>query len=108
MEPEAPTQMIDPKLIDDLAKRLAGTVPEGLRSLQQDIESNFKPVLRSMLGRLDLVTREEFDVQRAVLARTRAKLDELTARLDDMESGGKAKRAKTGKKKGKSGKKKTD
>ena len=100
--------MIDPKLIDDLARRQAGTVPEGLRSLQQDVENNFKPVLRSILGRLDLVTREEFDVQREVLARTRAKLDELTARLADLESDSRGKKAKAGKKKGKSGKKKAD
>ncbi len=97
--------MIDPRMIDELARRLAGTMPEGFRSLQQDIENNFKPVLRSMLSRLDLVTREEFDVQRDVLARTRARLDALTARLDELEASAKAKR-KTGKK-GKSGKKKS-
>ena len=71
--------------IEDLAKKLADAVPEGLRSMQQDLEGNFRSVLQAGLARLDLVTREEFEVQEAVLARTREKLDALEARLKEIE-----------------------
>ena len=72
--------------IDRLAKTLADTVPQGLRSVRDDLEKNFQSVLKSGLGKLDLVTREEFEVQEAVLARTREKLEALEARLAKMES----------------------
>ena len=64
------------KSIEDLARRLAEAVPEGLRSVRKDLEENFQSVLKSGLGKLDLVTREEFEVQEAVLLRTREKLAE--------------------------------
>jgi ubiquinone biosynthesis accessory factor UbiK len=73
--------------IDRLAKRLADAVPEGLRSVRDDLEQNFRSVLDSGLARLDLVTREEFDVQQAVLARTRQKLDALERRVSGLEAG---------------------
>ena len=72
--------------IERLAKTLADTVPQGLRSVRDDLEKNFQAVLKSGLGKLDLVTREEFEVQEAVLARTRAKLEALENRLAKMES----------------------
>ncbi len=72
--------------LEELAKTLAETVPEGLRSVRDDLEKNFKAVLQGGLTRLDLVTREEFEVQEAVLARTRAKLAALEARLEEIES----------------------
>ena len=72
--------------IDKLAKTLAETLPQGLRSVRDDLEQNFRAVLQSGLGKLDLVTREEFEVQQAVLARSREKLDALEARLAEMES----------------------
>jgi len=71
--------------IDKLARKLAETLPEGLRSVRQDLEKNFRSVLQSGLGKLDLVTRDEFEVQEAVLARTREKLEGLEARLADLE-----------------------
>ena len=77
--------MVDPKIIDDLARRIAASVPEGVRALQSDLEQNFRAALQAGLGRLDLVTREEFDVQRGVLRRTRQKLEALEARLQAME-----------------------
>ncbi len=77
---------MDPRFIDDLARKLSEALPGGLRSLQQDLEGNFRAVLRSGLARLDLVTREEFEVQSAVLARTRARLKEFEARIAAMES----------------------
>jgi BMFP domain-containing protein YqiC len=75
----------DPRIIDDLARRLAGSVPEGVSALRRDLEQNFKGVLQSQLARMDLVTREEFDVQAAVLKRTREKLAALEKRLADLE-----------------------
>ena len=78
----------DPRLIDDLAKRLAGSLPESLVALRRDLEQNFKSVLQSGLTRFDLVTREEFDVQAAVLRRTREKLEQIEARLRELETMG--------------------
>lgn len=71
--------------IEDLARKLAEAVPEGLRSMRQDLEENFRSVLQAGLSRLDLVTREEFEVQEAVLARTREKLEALEKRLEAYE-----------------------
>ncbi len=72
--------------LDDLARHLADAVPESLRSFGRDLESNFKAVLQSQLSKLDLVSRQEFDVQAAVLARTKASLEALEARLKELES----------------------
>jgi ubiquinone biosynthesis accessory factor UbiK len=77
---------MDPRNIDELARRLVDALPGGLRTLQADLEQNFRAVLQSGLARLDLVTREEFDVQSAVLRRTREKLEALEARLAALES----------------------
>ncbi|HVC37708.1 MAG TPA: accessory factor UbiK family protein [Gammaproteobacteria bacterium] len=77
---------LDPKVLDDLAKKLAAAVPAGLRDLQADAERNFRAVLQSVFAKLELVNREEFDVQSAVLARTRERLEELAARLKEMEA----------------------
>tara|TARA_R110000782_G_scaffold118460_11_gene209048 strand:+ start:4748 stop:4987 length:240 start_codon:yes stop_codon:yes gene_type:complete len=71
--------------VENLAKKLAESLPEGLRSMRDDLESNFRGVLRSGLNKLDLVTREEFEVQEAVLARTREKLEALEAKLAALE-----------------------
>ena len=71
--------------IEDIARKLAEAVPEGLRSVREDLENNFRSVLKASLTRLDLVTRDEFEVQEAVLARTREKLEALEARLKELE-----------------------
>jgi len=71
--------------IEELARKLADAVPDGVRSLQSDLEKNFRSVLRTGLGKLDLVTREEFEVQEAVLQRTREKLEALELRLKEFE-----------------------
>ncbi|MBT8144275.1 MAG: accessory factor UbiK family protein [Gammaproteobacteria bacterium] len=78
--------MIDPKMIDDLARRLSGSLPEGLRSLRTELEQNMRPVLQSALGKLDLVTREEFDVQSEVLARARLQLDQLEQTVAELRT----------------------
>ena len=71
--------------LDELARKLADAVPGNIKSMGEDMERNFKSLLQSALARMDLVTREEFDVQLAVLARTREKLEALEARLAALE-----------------------
>ncbi len=86
--------------IDEIARRLLERVPPALRSVQQDLESNFRAVLRERLSRLDLVSRDEFEAQTKVLERTRARLEALEARLTEMEASaaGAARSASTGEK----------
>ena len=72
--------------LDELAKRLADAVPESVRNLGRDLEGNFKAVLQAQLSKLDLVSRQEFDVQAAVLARTQTALTALEARLKELEA----------------------
>ncbi len=84
-----PNRMIDLAQLDELARRLSGLVPAGLRGdasleLREELQQNFKSVLQTGLGKLDLVTREEFEVQRAVLARTREKLEALERSLAEL------------------------
>jgi len=76
---------MDKNSIENLVKKLADTVPQGLKSVREDLEQNFRSVLQSGLGKLDLVTREEFEVQEAVLARAREKLETLEAKLKELE-----------------------
>ena len=78
--------MIDLKAIDDLARRLNDLVPPGLKDARADLEQNFKATLQAGLATLDLVTREEFDVQRALLQRTREKLDALERAVTLLEA----------------------
>ena len=78
--------MIDLKSIDDLARRLSELVPPGLKEARADIEQNMKATLQSGLAKLELVTREEFDVQRAVLLRTREKIDGLERAVQILEA----------------------
>lgn len=78
--------MIDLSQIDELARRLGNLVPPGLREGRDELQQNFKAVLQAGLSRMDLVTREEFDVQRAVLQRTRGKLDALQGQLEALEA----------------------
>ena len=80
----SPPPMIDLAQLDELARRLSSLVPPGLREGREELQQNFKSVLQAGLGKLDLVTREEFDVQRAVLARTREKLEALERQLADL------------------------
>lgn len=78
--------MIDLKHIDELARRLSDLVPPGLRESGEELQQTFKGALQSGLSKLDLITREEFDVQRAVLLRTREKLDELERLVRALEA----------------------
>ena len=73
------------KLMNDLARKLAASVPAGGGALRSDLERNFTSLLRSAFDRMDLVTREEFDVQRKVLERTREKVTALEADVAALE-----------------------
>jgi BMFP domain-containing protein YqiC len=75
----------DPKILDDLAHRLAGSLPRGLQLMQADVERHLRAALEAAFKRLDLVTREELDIQAAVLARTRTKVDALESRVRELE-----------------------
>lgn len=79
-------RMIDLAQLDELARRLSNLVPPGLRDGREELQQNFKSVLQAGLGKLDLVTREEFDVQRAVLARTREKLESIERQLAELSA----------------------
>jgi BMFP domain-containing protein YqiC len=78
--------MMDRQEIDRIALRLVSLVPPGLAQAQQDLRTNFHDVLTQGLRRLELVTREEFEVQSQLLARTRAKVDELERRVAELEA----------------------
>ncbi len=77
---------MDPKTVEDLTKRISDALPSGLRELQQDVEKNIRAALESGFSRLNLVTREEFEVQQGVLARTRAKVDTLEKKVEELEA----------------------
>lgn len=80
--------MVNLQLIDDLARRLGALLPPGLSEARSDLEQNFRAALQAGLQRLDLVTREEFEVQRAVLLRTREKLDALERAFTEQQPPG--------------------
>jgi BMFP domain-containing protein YqiC len=72
--------------IDDLTRQLRDVLPEGLATAREDLDDILRASITAALSRMDLVTREEFDVQAAVLARTREKLEALTKRLQELEN----------------------
>ncbi len=86
--------MVTATPIDDLARRLLALIPAGqaenlanaTREARDDFAANFRDTLRSGLKKLDLVTREEFDVQRCVLLRTREMVESLEARVAELEA----------------------
>ncbi len=77
---------INANMLDDLARRLADSVPQSVRTFGRDLEGNFKAVLQSQLAKLDLVARQEFDVQAALLAKTQVRLKEMEGRLKEIET----------------------
>lgn len=76
--------MFDPKQFDELAQKLFAALPTSLQNIEKDIQHKFKEVLQSTFARMDLITREEFDVQCKVLARTREKLEHLQQQVDEL------------------------
>ena len=77
--------MLDPKQLDDMAKRFSENLPSGLRDFQAEVEKNARVALQSTFSRMELVTREEFDAQAKVLARTRERLEAMEARVAALE-----------------------
>jgi ubiquinone biosynthesis accessory factor UbiK len=77
--------MLDPTKIEEMVQNLSKAMPPGLTAIQQDIEKNIRAALTATFSKLDLVTREEFDVQTQVLHRTREKLEALELRVADLE-----------------------
>ena len=77
--------MINSKLIDELSKRLSGALPPGANVLKEDMEKNIRSVLHAAFSKMDLVTREEFEVQAQVLQRSRTKLDALEKQVAELE-----------------------
>jgi len=71
--------------LDDMVNRLLDSLPAGLRELKEDTARNLRAALHSSLSKMDLVTREEFDIQQGVLARTRAKLETLEKQVAELE-----------------------
>ena len=77
--------MIDPKTLDGLVARIAEGLPAGFGQVQEDLRNNLHAAVSAALARMDLVSREQFDVQSAVLARTREKLTALEAKVAELE-----------------------
>ena len=77
--------MFDPRRLDELVQRVSEALPPGVEQLHRDVRKNIQAALGSALARMDLVTREEFDVQAAVLQRTREKLEELERIVASLE-----------------------
>ena len=78
--------MIDTKKIEQLARQIHESLPKGIRELGDDVEKKIRQVLQSQFNRMDLVSREEFDVQTQVLLRTREKLSQLELRINALET----------------------
>ena len=78
--------MSDAKLLDDIARRLTNAMPASARAVQEDLEKNLRAAAQSAFAKLDLVTREEFDVQCKLLARSRAKIESLEKQVAELEA----------------------
>ncbi|HHT7763159.1 ubiquinone biosynthesis accessory factor UbiK [Pasteurella multocida] len=76
--------MLNPKKIEQVIQQIQDSLPQGIKDLGQDAETKLKQTLQAQLAKLDLVTREEFDVQTQVLMRTREKLVALEKRVDEL------------------------
>ncbi|OEF23437.1 ubiquinone biosynthesis accessory factor UbiK [Vibrio rumoiensis] len=78
--------MFDAKKIEQIAKQIHESMPQPVKDLGSDVDQKVRQVIQGQLNKLDVVSREEFDVQTQVLLRTRQKLNELEAKLADIES----------------------
>ncbi len=78
--------MLDPKILDDIAGKITSSLPEGLASIKKELDKNIRAGVESGLSKLNLVSREEFDIQSEVLARTRQKLEKLEQLVADLEA----------------------
>lgn len=76
--------MLDPKKIEEMARQIGAAIPPKFREVADDVEAKVKAVLQAKLSQLDFVSREEFDVQRQVLLRTREKLEALEVQVQQL------------------------
>jgi BMFP domain-containing protein YqiC len=76
--------MFDPKQLEEVANKLFSVLPQGFKDMEAEVHQKFKSILQSAFSGLDLVTREEFDVQVKVLSRTREKVEHLQAELEQL------------------------
>jgi BMFP domain-containing protein YqiC len=76
--------MFDPKHFDELTQKLIAILPSSVQNFEKEIQHKFKSILNATFSRLDLVTREEFDIQMRVLVRTREKLEQLQTQVDKL------------------------
>jgi hypothetical protein len=78
--------MPDSRILDDIARRLSDAMPASAKAVQDDLEKNLRAAAQATFAKLDLVTREEFDVQRKLLARSRAKIELLEKQVSELEA----------------------
>lgn len=76
--------MFDPKQCDEVVSKLFAALPSSLQNIEKDIQQKFKDILQATFSRMDLITREEFDVQCKVLARTREKVEQLQEQVNEL------------------------
>ena len=76
---------MDPKIIDELSRQISQALPDSVNALRQDIETNIRATLAALLGKMNMVSREEFEIQQRVLERTRAKLEQLEQQVKELE-----------------------
>ena len=78
--------VLDLRAVEDIAERISGLLPADARVLREEFRANTRALLETALARMDLVTREEFEVQSTMLRRTREKLEMLEARLAELKN----------------------
>lgn len=78
--------MLEPKLLDELSRRITDAIPKPLQDLQSNAEAHVRERIEDVINRLDLVTREDFDIQAQVLQRTRAKVEQLERQVAELEA----------------------
>ena len=78
--------MIKQKPLDELTQRISALLPDGIRGVKADVENNIHSLLQDTFSKLNLVSREEFDIQSALLQRTREKLDKLEKQITELEA----------------------
>lgn len=78
--------MFDPKKLEQIAKQIHDSMPQPVKDLGSDVEQKVRQVIQGQLNKLDVVSREEFDVQTQVLLRTRQKLNEMEQKISELET----------------------
>ncbi len=75
-----------PKMIEDFAKTLLESIPPGMKKFQEDLEKNVKAAAQTTFSKMELVTREEFDIQQTLITRLQTRVVELEAQLRQLEA----------------------